>query len=324
MNIELVVMAAGMGSRYGGLKQLDGVGPSGERLLDYSLYDALRAGFSRVVFVIRRDFEEVFRSRVLPSIASRVEVACVCQEQDAVPRGIPVAPDRVKPWGTGQAILCCRDVVQGPFAVINADDFYGAEAFQRLAKFLHSSDPASPSFALVGYQIAQTLSKHGSVSRGICSVTSEGRLRGVEEWTDIRLSNGTIRARRSDEIRILSPETPVSMNLWGFTPALFPSLAAEFESFLWREGWNPKAEFFIPTVINDMLQQRRAEVWVLETGARWMGLTYADDREAVRRGIGALINEGAYPSSLWFSATTQADEEQSEATRPVHCAPDQS
>lgn len=299
MSLDLVVMAAGMGSRYGGLKQLDGVGPAGERLLDYSLFDAQRAGFTRVVFVIRRDFEDAFRMQVLPSIATRLDVECVFQELDAVPSHIPVAANRTKPWGTGHAILCCRDVVKHPFAVINADDFYGAEAYQHVAGFLSPSSAEVPSFALVGFRVAQTLSAHGSVSRGICSVASDGRLQGVEEWADICEGDDGIRAKRAGDVRILPPATLASMNMWGFTAALFPALQADFESFLWREGKNPKSEFFIPTVIDGMLQSKRAEVRVLETASRWMGLTYAEDRDAVRRGLVALTRDGVYPSPLW-------------------------
>lgn len=299
MKPELVVMAAGMGSRYGGLKQLDGVGPCGERLLDYSLFDAIRVGFSRVIFVIRRAFEAEFREAVLPSIAARIETAMVCQELDLVPNGFAVPAARTKPWGTGHAILCCREVVRAPFAVINADDFYGADAYARLAEFLRAADPSAPSFALVGYPLEKTISPHGSVSRGVCEVGADGRLHRVEEWTDIRRVDGGIEARRDGARRMFSPETPVSMNLWGFTPALFPALEAAFRDFLRAQAGNPKAEFFIPSVIDAMIKEAGADVRVLGTTARWMGLTYPEDREAVRAGLREWVDAGAYPSPLW-------------------------
>lgn len=326
MNPELIVMAAGMGSRYGGLKQLDGVGPAGERLLDYSLYDAKQAGFGRVIFVIRRAFEEAFREHVLKPVSRHIEAEVVFQELDAIPAGIPIAPDRAKPWGTGHAILCCRDAVRAPFAVINADDFYGRHAIQQLARFLRTADPAAPSFALVGYRVDQTLSAHGAVSRGVCAVTPEGRLRGIEEWTQIRAEGGAIVARRQSEARTLDSATPVSMNCWGFTPALFAPLAAAFESFLWRNGCDPKAEFFIPTLVDDMLKTQRAEVWVLETESRWMGLTYPEDRDEVCQGIRALISAGAYPSPIWQGNEdpTASHEAIAEAARSVHHPTDQS
>lgn len=299
MNPELVVMAAGMGSRYGGLKQLDGVGPSGERLLDYSLYDAIRAGFSRVIFVIRRAFEAEFREAVLEPISSRIETACVCQELDLLPDGFTAPPGRVKPLGTGHAILCCRDAVRAPFAVINADDFYGADAYAQLAAFLRAANPSACSFALVGYPLEKTMSPHGSVSRGVCEVDADGRLRRVEEWTDIRRADGVIEARRDGASRIFAPQTPVSMNLWGFTPALFPALDSAFRVFLRAHGDNPKAEFFIPSVVDAMIKDCCADVRVLDTTARWMGLTYPEDRDAVRAGLRDLVDAGVYPSPLW-------------------------
>jgi NDP-sugar pyrophosphorylase family protein len=299
INPELILMAAGMGSRYGGLKQLEGVGPHGERLLDYSLFDALRAGFSRVIFVIRRAFEEEFRKAVLPPIASRIETVCVCQDLDCLPAGFSAPAARTKPWGTGHAILCCRDAVRAPFAVLNADDFYGSDAFAKLAEFLRTVDPRAPSFAVVGYPLETTMSPNGSVSRGVCEVGADGRLRRVEEWTDIRRVGDVIEARRDGAVRVLDARTPVSMNLWGFTPALFPALEAHFLDFLRNHGDNPKAEFFIPSVIDAMIKERRADVRVLDTTARWMGLTYPEDRDAVCAGLREMIKAGDYPAPLW-------------------------
>ena len=321
MKPDLVVLAAGMGSRYGGLKQLDGVGGHGERLLDYSLYDALRAGFGRVVFVIRRDFEASFRASVLPAIADRIDATCVCQELDDLPSGEHGTVGRTKPWGTGHAILCCRRAVRGPFAVINADDFYGADAYVHLAGFLQTSSLSTCSFALVGYRLARTLSDHGAVSRGVCDVSDSGALRGVEEWTGIRAEGGVIRGLRRGEVVSLSSDTTVSMNLWGFTPALFDPLERAFRTFLRERGGDPASEFFIPTVVDNMLQAGTATVRVLSTAARWMGLTYADDRDAVRRGIAALTGEGVYPSPLWAKdkgTAGYADEYDEEADRPLH------
>ena len=299
MNPELVVMAAGMGSRYGGLKQLDGVGPSGERLLDYSLFDAIRAGFSRVIFVIRRAFEAEFRAAVLAPIAAHIETATVCQELDCIPDGFAVPAARTKPWGTGHAILCCRGTVRAPFAVINADDFYGADALAQLADFLQAADPNAATFAMVGYPLEKTMSPHGSVSRGVCEVGVNERLLRVEEWTDIRQTEEGIQARRDGASRMLAAQAPVSMNLWGFTPALFAELETSFQAFLCAHAADPKAEFFIPSVIDAMLKDGRADVRVLGTTARWMGLTYPEDREAVCEGLRELVDAGAYPSPLW-------------------------
>lgn len=299
MSMELVVMAAGIGSRYGGLKQMDGVGPSGERLLEYSLFDAIRTGYSRVIFVIRRAFEAEFRRALLPPLESRIETVCVFQELDCIPESFSAPAERTKPWGTGHAILCCRETVRAPFAVINADDFYGADAFKQLATFLQSADSNAASFALVGYSLEKTLSPHGSVSRAVCEIGENERLVRIQEWTDIQRTAKGIQARHGGISRMLPAHTPVSMNLWGFTPALFPALEVAFEAFLRAHAADPKAEFFLPSVVDTMINDGRANVQVLKTTARWMGLTYPEDRDAVRAGLRELVAAGVYPSPLW-------------------------
>ena len=321
MKPTLVIMAAGMGSRYGGLKQIDPVGPHGEIVIDYSVFDALRAGFGKVVFIIRRDIEQAFREAVEPHFKGRIPLDYAFQALEDLPAGFTVPDGRQKPWGTAHAIRACRDLIKEPFGVINADDFYGADAYVRLAGFLQTSSLSTCSFALVGYRLARTLSDHGAVSRGVCDVSDSGALRGVEEWTGIRAEGGVIRGLRRGEVVALSSDTTVSMNLWGFTPALFDPLERAFRTFLRERGGDPASEFFIPTVVDNMLQAGTATVRVLSTAARWMGLTYADDRDAVRRGIAALTGEGVYPSPLWAKdkgTAGYADEYDEEADRPLH------
>lgn len=299
MKPTLVVMAAGMGSRYGGLKQIDPIGPAGEIVIDYSVFDALRAGFGKVVFVIRRDIEAPFREVVEPHVRGRIAFDYAFQELGAVPGGRRPPEGRTKPWGTGQAILCCREVVREPFAVINADDFYGRDAFLQLGAWLSSVDPASSRFALVGYNLANTLSEHGSVSRGICDIDANGRLQGVVERTKIARQGGAIVAETESGAQALADDTPVSMNMWGFTPALFPALGAMFEAFLATRGGELKSEFYIPGVVDSMIREGRATVEVLQTSATWLGMTYPEDKPLVRAGIAAKIVSGEYPSPLW-------------------------
>lgn len=293
--ITLVVLAAGIGSRYGGLKQMDPVGPSGEFILDYSVYDALRAGFDKVVFVIRPDIEAPFRETLGERIGRHVEVAYVQQELSSLPPGYGVPPNRVKPWGTGHAVLAARDAVDGPFAVINADDFYGRESYEGLGRFLRDSADDPSRYAMVGFILNNTLSEHGSVARGICSVDATGRLLNVVERVSIRRDGRRVVC---DEQELTGNEM-ASMNMWGFKPSLFDALARDFRSFLDTRRGDLKAEFFIPTVVNDLLVQGSVSVTVLKTPCRWVGVTNREDKPMVVAAIRELIDAGVYPADLW-------------------------
>lgn len=290
----LLVLAAGLGSRYGGLKQLDPVGPSGETLLDYSVFDALRAGFGRVVFVVRRDFEEAFRAKVASRYDGKAAVELVFQSLDELPAGHAPPPGRTKPWGTTHAVWCARGRIDEPFAAINADDFYGAEAFRRLAAFLGGPEAAAspPAFALVGYRLADTLSEHGSVTRGICRVVPGGWLRSIEETGGLGPATvGPGRARSGDEI--------VSMNCWGFTPALFPLLDAEWRAFLAERGADPAAECYLPTAVSRLVDRGLARVKVLPASGSWFGLTHRADLPRAAEAVAALVRHGDYPRRLF-------------------------
>lgn len=295
MQPTLLVLAAGMGSRYGGLKQIDPVGPAGETVLDYAVHDALRAGFGRVVFIIRRDFEEVFRAQVGAKYAGRIAVDYVFQALDALPAGFTPPPGREKPWGTGHAVWCARDVVREPFAVINADDFYGADSFARLGRFLSGlpTPHATPApFAMVGFKLANTLSEHGSVARGICTAGSDGRLVSIVEHTGILPEEiGPGKKYTGAEI--------ASLNCWAFTPALFAGLDAQLRTFLTERGREPKAEFYLPAAVSTMIQQGTATVQVLPTESSWFGVTYREDKPRVVASIAALVASGQYPARLF-------------------------
>ncbi len=299
MKPALVVMAAGMGSRYGGLKQIEGVGPHGEIVLDYSVFDAIRAGFGRVVFVIRKDIEETFRAVIEPRLKGRIDVDYVYQELDALPAPYKVPAGRTKPWGTGHAILVCSETVREPFGVINADDFYGRDSFQALADSLRRRQPTDPVFTLVGFRLGNTLSEHGHVSRGVCSLDASGHLAGIVEHTKIEKKDGKILADKGAHTAELTADTIVSMNMWGFTPKLFPTLAQDFESFLATRGTDPKAEYYLPTHIDKLIVDKSVKVEVAISPNSWLGMTYPDDRPAVGAGIQALLNAGIYKSPLW-------------------------
>jgi len=293
----LLVLAAGLGSRYGGLKQLDPVGPAGETLLDYSVHDAIRAGFGRVVFLIRRDIEGDFRAKIGTRYEGKIPVTYAFQQLDDLPGGFTPSSGRTKPWGTAHAIWCARDTVKAPFAAINADDFYGADSFRQVGQFLAAVDPtAQPAnFAMAGYRLDKTLSEHGTVARGICEVSTDGLLRGVEERTDL--------ARRADGViaagdRTFDPDTSVSMNFWGFTPQIFPLLEKVLEAFLGRHATNEKSECYIPSAVADMIAGGTATVRVLPTAAGWFGVTYREDRPRVVESIASLVDAGVYPPSL--------------------------
>lgn len=281
-----------MGSRYGGLKQIDPVGPSGETILDYSVFDALRAGFGRVVFVIRRDFEKMFREQIGAKYAGRIAVDYVFQSVDALPAGFAVPVGREKPWGTGHATWCARAALNEPFAVINADDFYGADSFKQLAGFLHKTTGTSA--AMVGFHLTNTLSENGAVSRGVCDVAVDGTLRGVTEHTGIlptEVGSG----------RKFAGETIVSMNCWGFSPGIFPRLDERFRVFLGEAmPQNPvKAEFYLPGSVSDLISRKEAAVKVLPTTSSWFGVTYREDKPRVVAALTALVQQGYYPQKLW-------------------------
>ncbi len=299
MKPTLFILAAGMGSRYGGLKQMDGLGPNGEAILDYSVYDALRAGFGKIVFVIRKDFEDDFRRVVLSKYAGKVQCEICFQSVDKVPEGCTYNHERTKPWGTNHAVLMGKDLIKEPFAVINADDFYGKESYQVLADFLRSVDGKEGCYCMVGYRVCNTLSENGSVSRGICTTDADGNLTDVVERTKIEDKNGTIVFTENEIDTPLAPTTPVSMNMWGFTPEYFRYSEEGFRAFLAERGQELKSEFYIPTLVNQLISSGKATCKVLDTPSKWFGVTYAEDRPQVVMKINQLIKEGVYPSKLF-------------------------
>lgn len=301
MKPTLLVLAAGMGKRYGGLKQLDGVGPAGETLLEYSIFDAWRAGFDNVVVVIRPDFEDDFKEQVGSRLSGRLEVRVVHQEINSLPNGFKVPQGRTKPWGTGHAVLVARDLINGPFGVINADDFYGPETFTALAGFLGATGESEPpEFCLVGYRLGNTLSDFGSVSRGICTINDRGRLDGIVERTRIEKSpRGPHWFDECGEGHPLGEDVLVSMNIFGFTPALFEMLGERFKRFLEKHGGDSAAELYLPRAVSEMISLGQAQVEVLPTGETWFGITYAEEMQVVRAGIRKKIQTGQYPERLW-------------------------
>jgi hypothetical protein len=298
MKPTLVVMAAGMGSRYGGLKQIDPIGPNGEIVIDYSVFDALRAGFGKVVFIIRRDIEAAFKEVVESHLKGRIPVAYTFQSLEDLPAGFAVPAGRQKPWGTAHAIRTCREVVREPFGVINADDFYGRDSFAALARALLRRRNEERSYVLVGFGLANTLSEHGAVSRGVCDVRN-GQLIQVTERTKIERRGGPIVADVDGQMVPLAEDTVVSMNMWGFTPALFPQLESSFVRFLQEQGAQLKSECYIPSVVDGLLKRGEATTEVVNTSSRWLGMTYTEDKPIVRDGIRALIAQGEYPERLW-------------------------
>jgi hypothetical protein len=298
----LVVMAAGIGSRYGGLKQMDPVGPGGEKIIDYSVYDARRAGFGQVVFVIRKEMEDDFREHIGRRIEQQIETRYVYQELEPLPEGFNVPEGRVKPWGTAHAVATCRDAVRTPFAVINADDFYGPSAFRVLGDFLQTAREREGvhEYGLVGYLLGNTLSEHGHVSRGVCEVAPGGTLHEIHERVKIQRFEDAIRHTEDGRTWIdLPADSVVSMNMWGFTPSLFEELDAGFVEFLRDRGSDLKAEYLLPERVGDLVAAGRARVQVLRTDARWFGITYKEDKPFVERAIRELVERGAYPPSLW-------------------------
>lgn len=301
MKPTLYVLAAGMGSRYGGLKQLDGLGPNGETIMDYSIYDAIRAGFGKVVFVIRKDFEKDFREKILSKYEGHIPVEVVFQSIQDLPEGYECPADRTKPWGTNHAVLMAKDVIKEPFAVINADDFYGRNAFEVIAKELSKPRDRKGDYCMVGFRVGNTMTENGSVARGVCTTSDEGLLTSVVERTAISYDKegNIVFTDENGEVQTLDPKVPVSMNLWGFTPDYFDYSEREFKKFLDKDINTPKAEFFIPLCIDALIKNGEATVKVLDTDSRWFGVTYAADRPGVVEKFASLAADGTYPSPLF-------------------------
>lgn len=300
MKPTLFVLAAGMGSRYGGLKQLDGLGPNGETIMDYSIFDAIRGGFGKVVFVIRKDFEEDFRTKILSKYENHIPVEIVFQSLDKLPEGFSCPEGRTKPWGTNHAVLMGKDVIKEPFAVINADDFYGRDSFAVLGKELATVAGKKNEYSMVGFRVGNTLSESGSVARGVCDTNADGYLTTVVERTAIERIDGEIQfADENGKKVVLNDNVPVSMNMWGFTPDYFDYSEEYFKEFLRNNMEDLKSEYFIPLMVNELVTQNIARVKVLDTTSKWFGVTYADDRQGVVDKIQALINAGEYPEKLF-------------------------
>lgn len=297
----LLILAAGMGSRYGGLKQLDPMGPHGEAVLDYSVFDAIRGGFGKVVFVIRRDFEDEFKTKVGSRFEAKIPVEYAFQDLNDLPAGFSVPEGRVKPWGTTHAVLAAKDLIKEPFAMINADDFYGQDAFAQLAKSLNQLAPnnGKSQYSMVGFQLKNTLSDNGSVARGVCT-SRDGKLESVTEMTKIfKTENGAENREEENAPVALTGDELVSMNFWGFTPELFAQLETAFVKFLQESGQELKSECYVPKVVDDLIKSNQADVEVLKTTSSWFGVTYPEDKQVVVESIQKLANEGAYPAPLW-------------------------
>lgn len=301
MKPTLFVLAAGMGSRYGGLKQLDGVGPHGETIMDYSIYDALKAGFGKVVFVIRKDFEQDFREKILSKYEGSIPVEVVFQSIDSLPEGYTAPEGRTKPWGTNHAVLMGADVIREPFAVINADDYYGTDAFRVIAEELSRERDRKGDYCMVGFRVGNTMTENGSVSRGVCTADADGYLANVVERTAIAFDDQHRIAFTDENGRTchLDPNTPVSMNFWGFTPDYFDFSKREFIKFLDARINEPKSEYYIPTAVNDLIHSGEATVRLLDTTSKWFGVTYAEDRASVVAQLAALHDAGVYPDKLF-------------------------
>jgi dTDP-glucose pyrophosphorylase len=299
----LIVMAAGMGSRYGGLKQMDPVGSAGELIIDFSLYDAVMAGFKKVIFIIKKEMEEDFRALIDDRAGRFIEVEYAFQNINDLPPGYSVPEGRIKPWGTSHAVLSCRDVVDGPFAVINADDYYGAGAFHSMYEFLeHAEDGAKYDYCMIGYLLENTLTEHGHVARGVCETTEDGYLMGIAERTKIMWRNGEIQYTENEEDWVSVPKgTTVSMNFWGFTPSMMKEIEARFPEFLDKAlAENPeKGEFLLPRTVDDLLKEGKATIKILTSTDKWFGVTYKEDRESVVSSLQSMKDKGLYPEKIW-------------------------
>ena len=299
MKPTLVIMAAGMASRYGSMKQIQQFGPSGETIMDYSIYDAIKAGYKRVVFIIRKDFADDFRNIFEPKLTGKIETAYVFQEMDKYVEGHTIPADRVKPWGTSHAILCAQDEVSEPFAVINADDFYGAESFRKSVEFL-KTDCREDVYAIIGYELAKTLSEHGSVSRGVCEVDANNNLIAIRERLKIYRENGKIIDEEPDGNKRPLPENAkASMNFWCFHPSIFPFLKEGFHKFLEENISNIKSEYLIPFSADQFIKQKKGVIKVIPTSSQWFGVTYKEDAPIVKKSLEALVNNHEYPKQLW-------------------------
>lgn len=303
MKPTLLLLAAGMGSRYGGLKQLDSLGPNGETIMDYSIYDAMQAGFGKIVFVIRKDFEQEFREKVLSKYEGHIPAELVYQSLDALPEGFSVPEGREKPWGTNHAVMMAKDVIKEPFCVINCDDFYNRDSYEVAARFLSALPEGSTNtYAMVGFRVGNTLSENGTVARGVCAKDDKGNLSDIVERTEVVRIDGKVSYKDEQGNWVaIADETPVSMNMWGFTPDYFAHSEAYFKEFLADEKnqTNLKAEFFIPLMVNKLIKEGTATVEVLDTTSKWFGVTYAADRQGTVDRIAQLVKEGVYPEKLF-------------------------
>ena len=298
MQPTLLILAAGMASRYGSLKQTEGFGPSGETIMDYSIYDAIRAGFGKVVFIIRKDFAEDFKAGFEPKLKGKIKTEYVFQEMESYLGELKVPAGRTKPWGTGHAVLCAKEAVTEPFAVINADDFYGQDAFVKAADFLNKQC-SEKRYSIIGYQLAKTLSEHGSVSRGVCQVDAEQNLISIKERTKIYKENDTVVYEDADGKHTVSADSSVSMNFWCFHPDLFKNTEKLFLKFVQENTSNIKAEFFIPIIAEDFMDNQGGQINVIPTSAKWFGVTYKEDAPVVKASVDKLVADGIYPESLW-------------------------
>ncbi|MDG5799030.1 sugar phosphate nucleotidyltransferase [Marinilabiliaceae bacterium ANBcel2] len=298
MGQTLLVLAAGMGSRYGGLKQMDELGPSGETIIDYSIYDAIRAGFDKVVFVIRDSFKDAFIERFESKLKGKIKTEYVFQELDKLPQGFTVPEGREKPWGTGHAMLMAKEVIDTPFAVINADDFYGEKAYMQASQFIKESSSANE-YAMIGYLLKNTLSKHGTVSRGVCQVDDNNNLTDIVERTKIGTENSKIYYYEGDSKTELTGNEAVSMNFWIFKPQFMNHLQSEFENFLKEKGSELKSEFYFNSVADKLIKKEKGITKVINTDAKWFGITYKEDKPIVKKELNSLIEQGDYPKKLW-------------------------
>ena len=302
MKPTLVIMAAGMASRYGSMKQIQQFGPSGETIMDYSIYDAIKAGFKKVVFIIRKDFAEDFKNIFEPKLKGRIETEYVYQEMDKFMEGRAIPADRVKPWGTSHAILCAKEAVNEPFAVINADDFYGTDAFQKAHDFLKNGCQPDV-YAIIGYELAKTLSEHGSVSRGVCDVNESNNLVAINERLKIYREDGKIIYENPEGGKQILPEdSKASMNFWCFHPSIFEFLQAGFKGFLDENIGNPKSEYLIPFSADQFIKKGEGVIKVIPTSSQWFGVTYKEDAPVVQTSLNELVQKGEYPSNLWGSS----------------------